>query len=148
MVAAAAAATMELGAGPFLMIFGASTVLLTCATWLASKRLISRPILGLAKTVQALSAAQESSGRVTKRSNDELGVLVDNLNELLEKVHERDQRNDQDRDQRLNEADLRLEALNAEVAKRNEELRESTEQWELAKTQATAAQHSKSQFWA
>lgn len=148
MVAAAAAATMDLGAGLFVMMFGASTVLLTCATWLASKRLISSPILGLAKTVQELSAFQDCSGRVTKRSNDELGLLVDNLNELLENVHERDQVGDQVRDQRLREADQRLEALNAEVAKRNEELRESTEKLEAATTQATSARKSKSQFTA
>ena len=148
MVAAAAAATMDLGGGPFVMMFGASTVLLTCATWLASKRLISSPILGLAKTVQELSGAQDCSGRVTKRSNDELGLLVDNLNELLENVHERDQVGDQVRDQRLREADQRLEALNAEVAKRNDELRESTEKLEAATTQATSARQSKSQFTA
>ena len=128
-------ATMSIGPGPFVLMLGASTVLSTCATWFASKRLLSRPMLDLAETVREVSVAQDYSIRLPKRSKDEVGVLLDNVNELLGRMEERDQhyRGEGDR-------------LEAEVAERTQELRQSNERLEAATTQAIAANNAQSQF--
>ena len=135
LIGGGAVAAMSVGPGSFVMLLGASTILLTCATWYASKRLVSRPILDLAETVRELSAAQDYSVRVTKQTPDEVGVLVDSLNGLLEQMVERDQhfRGDGNR-------------LEAEVAVRTRELRESNERLKAATTEAVAADESMGRF--
>ena len=126
---------MDIDRGPFVLMLAASTILSTCATWWASKRLLSRPILDLAETVRVISSAQDYSVRVTKRSEDEVGVLLDNINALLDRMEERDQhyRGEGDR-------------LESEVAMRTRELRESNERQEVATAQAVAANHARGQF--
>ena len=120
---------------PFVLMIAASSILSTCATWWASKRVLSRPIMDLAETVRAVSSAQDYSVRVTKRSEDEVGVLLDNVNELLHRMEERDQhyRGEGDR-------------LESEVKMRTRELRESNQRQEEATAQAVAANNAKSQF--
>ena len=73
--------------------------------------------------------------RVTKRSEDEVGVLLDNVNELLHRMEERDQhyRGEGDR-------------LESEVQMRTRELRESNQRQEEATAQAVAANNAKGQF--
>ncbi len=120
---------------PFVLMIAASSILSTCATWWASKRVLSRPIMDLAETVRAVSSAQDYSVRVTKRSEDEVGVLLDNVNELLHRMEERDQhyRGEGDR-------------LESEVQMRTRELRESNQRQEEATAQAVAANNAKGQF--
>ena len=126
---------MGIDRGPFVLMIAASTILSTCATWWASKRLLSRPILDLAETVRAVSSAQDYSVRVAKRSEDEVGVLLDNVNELLDRMEARDQhyRGEGDR-------------LESEVQTRTRELRESNQRQEEATAQAVAANNAKDQF--
>ena len=126
---------MDIGPVPFVLMIAASTIISTCATWFASKRLLSRPMLGLAETVREISTAQDYSIRIASQSEDEVGVLLDNVNELLARMEERDEhyRGEGDR-------------LEAEVKERTRELRESNERQEAAAAQAVAANNAKSQF--
>ena len=126
---------MDIRPGPFVLLLGASTVLSTCATWLASKRLLSRPMLDLAETVGAVSASQDYSVRVNARSGDEVGALLSSVNDLLRRMEERDQHSQGEGDR-----------LEAEVSARTQELRDSNERLETATSQAVAANQAKSQF--
>ena len=128
-------AAMGIDAGPFVLMLGSSVVLSTGVTWYASKRLLSRPMLDGAETVQRISRAQDYSLRAVTQSDDEVGVLLDSVNALLERIERRDH-------------DLRGEGdrLEAQVAARTRELRESNERMEAASAQAIAANRAKSQF--
>ena len=54
------------------------------------QRVISDPILELARTAFAVSIDRDYSLRATKRSQDEIGFLFDRFNEMLAQVQERD----------------------------------------------------------
>lgn len=54
------------------------------------QRFITRPILDLAKTSQAISQARNYSLRAEKQGEDELGQLVDSFNEMVREVQTRD----------------------------------------------------------
>ena len=54
------------------------------------QRLISDPILDLARTAFAVSSAKDYSLRATKRNDDEIGFLFDRFNEMLGQIQERD----------------------------------------------------------
>ena len=126
---------MDIRPGPFVLLLGASTVLSTCATWLASKRLLSRPMLDLAETVGAVSANEDYSVRVPARSGDEVGALLSSVNDLLRRMEERDRYSQGEGDR-----------LEAEVSARTQELRNSNERLEAATSEAVAANQAKSQF--
>ncbi len=53
------------------------------------QRLISRPILNLAKTAELISRKKDYSARAEKLSNDELGLLTDSFNQMLTDIGER-----------------------------------------------------------
>ena len=110
-------------------------VVTTYAVWVMSRRLVGDPLLALAQTVQEVAVSQDYSIRVAKQSEDEFGVLVDDVNQLLTQMGERDGhfRGEGDR-------------LEAEVVARTRELRESNERMEAATTQAIEASKAKSQF--
>lgn len=54
------------------------------------QRIISGPILSLAKLAKTVSEKKDYSVRVTKHSKDEVGVLTNAFNEMLERIHQRD----------------------------------------------------------
>ena len=54
------------------------------------QRLISEPILELARTAHAVALEKNYSVRATKKSGDELGQLVDGFNEMLDQIQARD----------------------------------------------------------
>jgi len=56
------------------------------------QRLISKPILSLAKIAQNISRQGDYSIRANKPSDDEVGVLIENFNAMVERIQERDQR--------------------------------------------------------
>src|SRR2546426_1768798 len=62
------------------------------ALLLSSKlqRVISEPILSLAHTARTVSAERDYSVRVQKRSGDEIGMLIDDFNEMLVQIQGRD----------------------------------------------------------
>ena len=53
-------------------------------------KLISEPILSLARTARAVSKKKDYSVRAMKGSQDELGTLVDSFNEMVEQIRERE----------------------------------------------------------
>ncbi len=58
------------------------------------QRLISEPLLHLAKTTRHISDAADYSIRVTRQSDDEIGILYDGFNEMLNQIqHRENQRN-------------------------------------------------------
>ncbi len=55
------------------------------------QRVISEPILSLARTAGIVSENQDYSLRVAKHSNDEIGLLITRFNEMLAQIEKRDQ---------------------------------------------------------
>jgi signal transduction histidine kinase len=53
-------------------------------------RVISGPILGLAKVARDVSEKKDYSARALKSTNDEVGLLIDSFNEMLEQIQQRD----------------------------------------------------------
>src|SRR5437867_48511 len=109
-------------------------VLFMVASWLITyllsvwlQRIISAPIFHLAQTAKAVSTAKNYSLRAHKRTEDELGQLIDGFNEMLTQI--------QQRDAALQQANDDLEKR---VAERTRDL-----EWaynELRRTQATIMQ--------
>lgn len=54
------------------------------------QRIISKPVLDLAKVARTVSEKREYSVRAKKRSSDEVGFLIDAFNEMLNQIHKRD----------------------------------------------------------
>ena len=91
-VGSVALAAMNTAPGPFVLMLGASTVFSTGVSWYWSKRFLSRPMLTLAETVREISTAEDFSLVASPSTrDDEVGVLLDNVNALLERMEERDQ---------------------------------------------------------
>lgn len=67
-----------------------ATGLAALAASSALQAVISKPILNLAATAQAVSYRSDYSLRAEKRGNDELGLLVDAFNRMLSQIEERD----------------------------------------------------------
>ncbi len=82
-------------------------------------RIISEPIIKLAKTARLVSETQDYSLRAVKISSDEIGTLVDDFNTMLHQVELRDQQ--------LLKAHNQLEG---KVDARTQELTELTQQLE------------------
>src|SRR5438128_2356036 len=88
--------------------------------WLLSYRLqrvISRPILQLARTTRVLTAEKNYSLRAVKNGNDELGELIEGFNEMLAQIQVRDAELEQARqhlEQRVQERTLELQLEIAE----------------------------------
>jgi signal transduction histidine kinase/DNA-binding response OmpR family regulator len=56
------------------------------------QRIVSDPILSLAHTALRISRNKDYTQRAVKRSDDEIGTLVESFNEMLEQIRLRDQR--------------------------------------------------------
>ena len=117
-------------------------VLLVCCTvaYCAAVRLqkvISRPVLELVETAKAVSDYRDYSLRATVRSNDEIGLLVNEFNGMLEQIEKRDY-----------ELQRQHEDLEEQVANRTAELWIANHQLMLAKETAEAASQAKSEFLA
>ncbi len=95
-----------------------SVVALTASVLLAlwSQRLISRPILRLARTLETIAPQGDYSLRVQKEGNDEVGTLYDGFNAMLTHIQKRDTELEQHR--------LHLEAL---VQERTRDLERRTQ---------------------
>jgi two-component system sensor histidine kinase/response regulator len=124
---------MWTGLGYHIGMMGTSTL---CAFLLAVllinrfKRVITVPIAHLVDAMSFISSTRNYGLRVTKHSDDELGLLIDGFNGMLEQIELRDQQ--------LESYSLHLEQ---QVEARTAELSK-------AKDQAEAANRAKSQFLA
>ena len=107
-------------------------LLAALAAYLISSRLqriISGPILDLAKVARDVSEKKDYSTRAAKQNNDEVGLLIDSFNEMLEQI--------QHRDSELVKAKGELEAKGAgthtsELTAANEQLKEEIGEREKA----------------
>ncbi len=110
------------------------------AYWLAARlqRVVSEPVLQLARTAYAVALQKNYSLRaVRQNNNDELGLLVDGFNEMLSEIQRRDDALGRHRDSLEQEVGART----AELTRVNAELRE-------AKNRAEEASRAKSEFLA
>ncbi|MGH9407539.1 MAG: response regulator [Terriglobia bacterium] len=101
------------------------------------QRVISDPVLHLAETARVVSLEQDYSIRAVKRSNDELGRLTDQFNEMLAQIKLRDGELQRHRDH-----------LEEKVAARTAELTALNRQLVEAKDRAEEASRAKSEFLA
>jgi len=118
------------------LILLASSVL----TFLLSTRLqrvISKSIVGLATTARIVSAEKNYTLRATKVGNDEVGLLIDDFNDMLVQIEQRDQELLQHRGN-----------LEEEVVARTEELLTLNHELTVAKEKAEEGSRSKSEFLA
>jgi two-component system, NtrC family, sensor kinase len=82
------------------------------------QRLVSDPILHLAQVARSVASHKDYSLRASKRSNDELGQLVDGFNEMLAEIQARDTALQSARDgleKRVQERTLELEKIHKQL---------------------------------
>src|SRR5947207_583080 len=92
-------------------------------SWLLSfrlQRVVSQPILHLAKTTRVVSAEKNYSLRAVKQGNDELGELIDGLNEMLAQIQARDAELEQGRQYLEHRVQERTKELQLEIAERKQ----------------------------
>jgi signal transduction histidine kinase/DNA-binding response OmpR family regulator len=119
----------------------------TLATYLISARLlriVSDPIVQLARIAVKVKADENYSLRATANSNDESGILVRSFNQMLEQIEQRDLALNNARNELEQRVEQRTADLRIEVAERIR----AEEQMRLAKDAAEVANHSKSEFLA
>ncbi len=108
------------------------------------QRVISGPILSLAKVAKTVSEEKGYSTRAIKQSNDEVGSLIDAFNEMLDQI--------QDRDSALVDARQKLETKvserTADLTVANEQLEASIVQVRQLAEKAVKADQAKSEFLA
>jgi signal transduction histidine kinase/CheY-like chemotaxis protein len=103
----------------YLILFGVTIGILSTGTLLLAGRMqrgISGPILSLAQTTKAVSAAKDYSIRARRESNDEIGILFDGFNAMLAEIQERDRELQDARD----ELESRVQDRTAELLRAKE----------------------------
>jgi len=108
-----------------LVMAGTFVIAYILAAWL--QRLISRPVLELARTASAVSTAKDYSLRASKISEDEIGELADQFNEMLAQIQARDSELQAARQQLELRVEERTRELRNEVAERKEAERQLEE---------------------
>lgn len=103
------------------VVFGLFVLALFVAVIIANtaQKLITSPILKLASTVRNITHTQDYQLRAEKVSQDEVGALADDFNEMLHQIQSRDSKLQEARDQ-----------LEIKVEERTAELYELTQQLE------------------
>ena len=120
------------------------TILIAYLLALKLQPLISRPIIGLAKTMERVSSEKNYSIRAVKDSEDELGTLFDGFNEMLEQIQLRDNKLKEHRSNLKNQVARRTNELS--IA--NFKLEQTVEVFQQAKEAAEASSRAKSEFLA
>jgi signal transduction histidine kinase/CheY-like chemotaxis protein/HPt (histidine-containing phosphotransfer) domain-containing protein len=108
------------------------------------QRVISDPIMHLARVMKAVSTDRSYSLRAQKLGDDELGTLIDGFNEMLVQIEERDEKLEAHR----NELEEVVLSRTAELSAANEELSRTVAKLQISKETAEAASLAKSQFLA
>ncbi len=120
------------------------TTLIAYLLALKLQPIISRPIIGLARTMKSVSSEKNYSVRAVKESEDELGTLIDGFNEMLKQIQFRDNELEEHRTNLKNQVALRTKELS--IA--NTKLQNTVEVLQQAKEVAEAASRAKSEFLA
>ncbi len=121
----------------YLVFFGLMVVAVSLGAYAMAERLqrvISDPLLELAWTAKMISSSRDYSIRAGKKSEDEVGVLIDGFNEMLAQIQIRDAdlitaRDDLER--RVEERTLELEQEVGDRQRAQEALRESEKRLRL-----------------
>jgi PAS domain S-box-containing protein len=100
-----------------LIVICASFAIAYLLSW-RLQRVISDPIVELARTASAVSVDKNYSLRATKSSQDEIGALVDQFNEMLSQIQQREKALQLVYDQMEVRVDERTAELRKEVAER------------------------------
>ncbi|HET6218893.1 MAG TPA: response regulator [Acidobacteriaceae bacterium] len=117
------------------------------ATYLISARLlriVSDPIVQLAKIAGRVTAEENYSLRAAAHSNDESGMLVSSFNQMLERIEQRDRALQNAKDELEQRVEQRTADLQKEVADRIR----AEQQMRAAKDAAEVANQAKGEFLA
>ncbi|MDL1967839.1 MAG: response regulator [Deltaproteobacteria bacterium] len=120
------------------------TTLIAYLLALKLQPIISRPIIGLARTMESVSREKDYSVRAVKDTEDELGTLIDGFNEMLKQIQFRDNELEEHRANLKNQVALRTKELSIT----NTRLQDTVEVLQQAKEAAEAASMAKSEFLA
>ena len=82
------------------------------------QRIISEPILHLVRIAKNVSSKKDYSLRAIKKSNDELGLLVEGFNEMLSEIQTRDQALIKDQEELEKRVRERTRKLRHQIAER------------------------------
>jgi methyl-accepting chemotaxis protein len=77
-------------AGIIIMLMGISS-LVAYVLALRFQGVITNPLLNLTNKIKIVSDKKDYSIRVERKSNDEVGVLIDGFNDMLEQIQQRDE---------------------------------------------------------
>ena len=109
------------------------------------QKIVSGPILSLAKVAKAVSEQKDYAARAVKKTNDEVGLLIDAFNQMLEQIQQRNsalvdakkqlEKRVQERTSELTAANKMLKTDIVERKHAEEELRKAKEQTEKSKEQ-------------
>lgn len=105
---------------------------------------ISRPILHLVETAEAVIHFNDYGIRAEKNSSDEVGLLVERFNQMLDQIQNRDDMLARHREHLEEQVRLRT----AELSKINLDLEQMVKELKTAKDVAEVASQAKSQFLA
>ncbi len=101
------------------------------------QRIISRPIMDLARTMKMVSQEKNYTVQVEKLGEDELGALIDGFNEMLSQIQKRDLALERHRD----ELEMEVQRRTAELSQTNRQLEGTIA--ELNRTTQVLAQNEK-----
>jgi signal transduction histidine kinase len=96
------------------------------SSWL--QRIISGPILDLAKVARDVSEKKDYTTRASQKSNDEVGLLIDAFNEMLEQIQHRDN----ELVKAKGELELRVQERTSELTSANDHLKDEIDEREKA----------------
>ncbi|MDB6087196.1 MAG: hybrid sensor histidine kinase/response regulator, partial [Gammaproteobacteria bacterium] len=122
--------------------------------WL--QRIVTRPILAIGETARKVVEQRDYSRRVDKRSDDELGAMVDAFNDMMREIERRTEAleaSNREKDLEVDErrlAQLEVTRLNEELERRvrdrTAQLERSNRDLALATVAAESANRAKSEF--
>ncbi len=107
------------------------SILFFCVTYMIARllqRQISEPILDLSLMMRTVSKEKDYSLRADKKTNDELGILIDGFNDMLTQIQIRDQKLEQytqNLEKLVEERTLALSKTNEDLVYANQELKQA-----------------------
>ena len=121
------------------LVGGAILLISLMIAYLLASRLqqvITRPIFGLAQTMQRVSENQDYAVKAVKESDDELGQLIDGFNDMLTQIQKRDAELERHRHHLAEQ----VAARTVELVKTNEDLKEAIQAMQRAQEETAMAQ--------